>query len=236
MISVMVIGAKGKMGRISVQALKADTRFDVVFEVSRGEDVKAMLSQVRPEVVLDFTLPDCVFQHARVIIESGARPVIGTSGLSLEQIDELKCLARTQKVGGIIVPNFSIGAVMMMKCAQQVARVLPDVHIVELHHDKKVDAPSGTARKTAELLSEVIDVDSAAPSVLAEHYQGVPIHSVRLPSLFAHQAVVFSGCGETLTIKHDASSRECMMPGVLLACEKVTGLTGLEYGLDMLLG
>ena len=223
------------MGRISLKSLQADPRFNVVACVNRGDDLGATLDSHQVDVVLDFSLPDCVFLNAKTVIERGIHLVVGASGLTVEEISELSTLAKTHQTAGLVVPNFSISAVLMMQFAERAAALLSNVHIVELHHDKKVDAPSGTARKTAELIAQHALDRTKEGGVTVSCYQGVPIHSVRLPSLFAHQAVVFQGQGETLTIKHDASNRDCMMPGVLLACEKVMSLASFEYGLDVLL-
>ncbi len=230
MPSVVVIGAYGKMGRISCQTLKANPEFKLLAELGRGDSLSAALQQHQPDIVLDFTRPECVFEHALQAIEHQVRPVIGTSGLTLEQIEQLTARCLQQQLGAMVVPNFSIGAILMMRFAAQAAQYLPAVEIVELHHGEKVDAPSGTARKTAECLSESVTlapIDS--PNALS--YKGVPIHSVRLPGLFAHQAVRCHAKAETLTIKHDAHSRESMMPGVVLSLQRVMQLSSLEYGL-----
>ncbi|MEC9219924.1 MAG: 4-hydroxy-tetrahydrodipicolinate reductase, partial [SAR324 cluster bacterium] len=176
------------------------------------------------------------------IIESGARPVIGTSGLLPEEIAELQALCTKHKLGGIIAPNFAIGAVLMMKYSQDAVKYFPHAEVIELHHDGKVDAPSGTAIKTANLLAES---RSSVPKKIADkeiisgargaNAENIRVHSVRLPGLVAHQEVIFGGQSQTLTIRHDSIHRDSFMPGVCLACKKVMDLNELVYGLEHLL-
>ena len=232
MPTIAVAGAFGKMGRISCHTLQAHPDFELVAELGRQDDLAHALQNLSPDVLLDFTLPECVFDHARLAISSGVRPVVGTSGLNLEQIEQLSQQCAQQGLGGMVVPNFSIGAILMMRFSAQAARYFSSVDMVELHHDKKVDAPSGTARKTAELMSPESSHAMKAKGPLEHHYHGVPIHSVRLPGLFAHQSVRLHGQAETLTIKHDAHSRQSMMAGVVLSAQRVMTLNTLEYGLE----
>ena len=220
MITVIVNGARGKMGQAASAALLADPRFSLLAQLGHEADLTAQLAQYQPDVVVDLTLPDCVYANAKVIIESGARPVIGTSGLTEQQIQSLTTLAAERQCGGIIAPNFSIAAVLMMRFAEQAAKWLPAVDIIELHHQQKVDAPSATAIKTAQMIKS-----SCATA-------DVNIDSVRLPTIFAHQAVLLKGEAETLTIKHDAEDRSCMMPGMLRCCEFVMQVDRLYYGLE----
>ena len=220
MITVIVNGARGKMGQAACAALLADPRFSLLAQLGREDNFAAQLEQHQPDVVVDLTLPDCVYANAKLIIESGARPVIGTSGLTEQHIQSLTFLAQERQCGGIIAPNFSIAAVLMMRFAEQAAQWLPAVEIVELHHQQKVDAPSATAIKTAQMIKS-----SCAKAK-------VNIDSVRLPSIFAHQAVMLQGEAETLTIKHDAEDRSCMMPGMLRCCEFVMQVNRLYYGLE----
>jgi len=176
--------------------------------------------QAKPDVVVDFTVPDTVFDNTRLCLEHGAHVVVGTTGLSVEQVDELRSDAERSDGNCLIAPNFAIGAVLMMEAAKLIAPHMPDCEIVELHHEAKLDAPSGTAKRTAELIEE------------AGGRQDPPIHSVRLPGLVASQEVIFGGLGQTLTLRHDTISRESFMPGVLLAVRKVAELDGLVVGLE----
>ena len=233
MINVAVIGAHGKMGNITTATVNAADNLNLVASLGRGDSLSEMIDSIKPDVVVDFTLPDCVFANAQCIIEHGAHPIIGTSGLTLPQIDTLTQACAEKGIGGLIVPNFSIGAILMMQFAEKAARLLPQAEIIEMHHEQKVDAPSGTARRTAEMLAPYQQESHQQQDTF--HYQGVPIHSVRLPGLFAHQAVVFTGLGETLTIKHDATDRASMMKGIQLACEHVSQLSTCHYGLEHLL-
>lgn len=224
MIKVIVAGAKGKMGQASVDAITKAAGLDLVAKLSREDDLAKAIQDTGAEVVVDFTVPSVVFENSKTIIQQGARPVIGTTGLKSEQIQELQEMCANQNLGGIIAPNFSLGAILMMHFAAEAARFFDHAEIIEMHHEKKVDAPSGTAIKTAEMMA-----------VKKNNREQIPIHSVRLPGLFAHQKVIFGASGETLTIAHDALDRQCMMPGVVLSCKKVMELNKLVYGLDQIL-
>jgi 4-hydroxy-tetrahydrodipicolinate reductase len=173
--------------------------------------------------VIDFTTPDSVFANARLCLECGVHVVVGTTGISEDELEQLRLLARDSEANCFVAPNFAIGAVLMMEAAKLIAPYMPAYEIVELHHDQKLDAPSGTAKRTAEL------------AAAAGGREGAPIHSVRLPGLVAHHEVIFGGPGQTLTIRHDSLSRESFMPGVLLAVRKVAELDGLVVGLESLL-
>jgi 4-hydroxy-tetrahydrodipicolinate reductase len=190
---------------------------------SLGAFLEQVLEQSRPEVVVDFSIPDAVHGNARLCLERGVHAVVGTTGMRAEQLEDLRGLAAGSPANCLIAPNFAIGAVLMMEAAKMIAPHMPDCEIVELHHDRKLDAPSGTSKRTAELIGE------------AGGRQPVPIHSVRLPGLVAHQEVVFGGLGQTLSIRHDSISRESFMPGVLLAVRRVGELDGLVVGLEALL-
>ncbi|MBF0349875.1 MAG: 4-hydroxy-tetrahydrodipicolinate reductase [SAR324 cluster bacterium] len=242
MIRVLVNGAKGKMGQEAVQAIQQDPDLELVGQTDLGDDLSAVIASSRAQVVVDFTTASVAFHNTRKIIESGACPVIGTSGLLPEQVQELQHLAEQKKLGGLIAPNFAIGAVLMMKFAKEASRYFPEAEIIELHHNRKADAPSGTAVKTAAMIAEN---RSRMPQKLEEkellagargaNAQGVPIHSVRLPGLVAHQEVIFGGNNEILTIRHDSLHRSSFMQGVCLACKKVQVLKELVYGLEHLL-
>ena len=218
MTRVAVAGAFGRMGTITCATLIETNEFDCVAQWGRNDDLYLGIQSSKPDVVVDFTLPDCVFENALTYIECGVPFVIGASGLMAEQVQLLKQACEQKNCGALVVPNFSIAAVLMMRFSQVAIKHFPNVRIVECHHDQKVDAPSGTARRTAELLMSAQGRDAI------KEESDIQIHSVRLPSLFAHQAVVFQGVGEQLTIKHDAHDRSSMMPGVLLACRGVVDL------------
>ena len=185
-----------------------------------GVALRDALDDANPDVVVDFTVPLTVFDNARLCLEHGTHVVVGTTGLAPEQVEELRVAAAGSKGNCLIAPNFAIGAVLMMEAAKLIAPHMPDCEIVELHHEAKLDAPSGTAKRTAELIAEAAGSDDP------------PIHSVRLPGLVASQEVIFGGLGQTLSVRHDTISRESFMPGVLLAVRKVAGIDGLVVGLE----
>ena len=216
MIRVGVAGAAGKMGQAVCAAVEAadDLVLAGCADPALGTELAEILGGV--DVVVDFTRPDTVVANALACLEAGVHVVIGTSGFDLAPL-----AAAEQRANVFFAPNFAVGAVLMMRFAQEAAQHLHQAEIIELHHDQKLDAPSGTAARTASLIEPVLG-------------HPVPIHSVRLPGLVAHQEVIFGGLGETLTIRHDSLSRESFMPGVLLAVRKVADLTasplvGLEH-------
>ena len=242
-IRVLVNGAKGRMGQEVVKAVTAASDLELVDQTDLGDDLIARIKVSQAQAVVDFTTAAVAFENTRKILEAGVHPVIGTSGLLAEQVAELQQLAEDKGIGGLIAPNFAIGAVLLMKYAQDAAKYLPDVEVIELHHNRKADAPSGTAVKTAQLIAEA---RQEIPKALVEEKElfegsrgsevhGVRVHSLRLPGLVAHQEVIFGGTGETLTIRHDSIHRESFMPGVCLACRKVIGTQQLFYGLEHLL-
>lgn len=227
-IKVLVNGATGKTGRFAVDAVNEADDLELVGQTGRKDDLSAMIHKTGAEVVIDFTRPDTVYQNTQQIIGAGARPVVGTTGLKPEQINDLKKQCAQKKIGGIIVPNFSLGAVLMMKFAAEAAKYIPAVEIIEMHHPQKLDAPSGTAIKTAEMISS---------QRLSSHpvHHNIPIHSVRLPGFYSHQSVIFGEPGEILTLSHQGLDRRCCIPGIQLACRKVIALQELLYGLEHLL-
>lgn len=243
MINILVNGAFGKMGSLVSQTISDSSNLNLVGETGREYDLKKSILDSKADVVIDFTEPGAVFKNAETIIEAGARPIIGTSGLSLSQINELKKRCKELKRGGLIAPNFSIGALMMMKYAKEIVKYMPNAEIIEFHHDGKVDSPSGTSMRTAELLAEaepkinqpMKPTKATVPNARGALYKQVPIHSIRLSGLLAHQEIIFGSKGETLTLRHDSLDRSCFMQGVMLACEKVMTLNELVYGLEELL-
>lgn len=264
MISVVVAGALGKMGRETVRAVREtsdltlagavdvrakDHRLLVITGDARDtepirQDLNEALDELKPQVMIDFTNPQAVFPNCRAAIRRGIHCVVGTTGLGPKELSDLDHMARENKVGVAVIPNFAIGAVLMMRFAREAASYFNHVEILELHHDGKVDAPSGTAVKTAEMIAETRKVVPQDNPEAFEKYPGcrggkaaeVRIHSVRLPGLVAHQEVIFGDKGQTLTIRHDSLSRECFMPGVILVTRSISRHTGLVYGLEPFLG
>jgi len=212
-----------------------------------GVPVTADLGEIflvgRPTVLVDLSRGDAVPAHARIALDHRTPVVIGATGVATEEVDALRERCREERIGVLLAPNFALGAVLMMEFARRAARFFPHVEITELHHDRKRDAPSGTAIRTARLVAEA---RGAAPArVVTEteviggarggEVDGVRVHSVRLPGLVAHQEVLFGGPGQTLTLRHDSTSEESFMPGLVLAIQKVGGLSGLVEGLEHLL-
>ncbi|RKQ89010.1 dihydrodipicolinate reductase [Brockia lithotrophica] len=256
-VRVAVGGAFGRMGREAVELVRATEHFLLVGTVDRRgrslegvpgfSSVDELFSAVRPDVYVDFTSPEAVYGHTRAALEAGVRPVVGTTGLAREEIEELAALARSKRLGAVIAPNFSLGAAVIRRAAALAARFFPHVEIVEMHHDQKKDAPSGTALLLAEAVAEarggraggVLGEAGSPPSpdhpargVLAF---GVPVHSVRLPGFVAHHELLFGGDGEWLTLRVDTVTRRAFMPGLRYAVERVLELEELVYGLDRLL-
>lgn len=241
-IKVIINGANGRMGKEAVIAVENDAALTLVACAGRSDDLTALIKKYQADVVIDLTNADSVYQNTKTIIAAGAKPVIGTTGLKPEQVLEFAHLCKEKNLGGLIVPNFSIAAVLMMRYAADAARYFPDVEIIEMHHDGKLDAPSGTAVKTAQLIQEtrqtiptVKKEKELYPGARGANYEQIRIHSVRLPGLVAHQQVMFGNQAETLTIRHDTINRSCYMPGLLLACKKVMDLHELKYGLEHVL-
>ncbi|MBI4356634.1 MAG: 4-hydroxy-tetrahydrodipicolinate reductase [Gammaproteobacteria bacterium] len=240
-IRVFVNGAYGRMGEKTVKAILDDPELEIVGEGKRGDDLKALIIEKRPAVVVDFTSAEVVYQNALTIIEAGIHPVIGTSGLSESERAHLQAKSAQKKLGGVIAPNFSLGALWMMQCAEQIVAFFPHVEIIEKHHPGKKDSPSATALQTAERIvksrKEKVSLSIQKETVKGARgalYQNIPIHSVRLPGIYAEQEVIFGGSGETLTLSHVTFDRSAFMPGVLLACKKVIDLDHLVYGLENL--
>ena len=243
LIRVLINGSRGSMGQESVKAVSKDPELELVAQTDLGDNLSDTIKQSQAQVVVDFTTAAVVMENTAAIIESDARPVIGTSGLLPEQISRLQELCKKNNNGGLIAPNFAVGAVLMMKYAKDAAKYFPNVEVIELHHDLKKDAPSGTAIKTANLLAESrksayekkIDEKEILPGARGAESQNIRIHSVRLPGMVAHQEVIFGGKSQTLKIRHDSIHRDSFMPGVCLACKKVMHLKELIYGLEHLL-
>lgn len=262
MIRVGVLGACGRMGQEVVRTIAAAEDMELVgvcdvastgcsigdivgiheLNITIDKELAEMLDRAEPDVVVDFAKPFSM-DNTRLMITRGIVPVIGATGQTPEQLAEISELAASRKTAAMVIPNFAIGAVLMMKFAQEAARYLPNVEIIELHHDRKIDAPSGTSIKTAEMIDAARKEAGIEPTPPAggddpargEKCCGMQVHSVRLPGLVAHQEVIFGGAGQTLTIRHDSMDRTSFMPGVLLAIRRAPGVKGLIYGLDKLL-
>lgn len=260
MIKVGVCGAMGKMGQEVVKAVCADKDLELVCAVDINQidlevcpqsevrvvgDLKSAILIHKPDVMVDFTQPKNVFENAKICLENGVRPVIGTTGLSDEQINELKDLANEKGLGCLIAPNFSTGAILMMKFAQQAAKYFDNAEIIELHHNQKKDAPSGTAIKTALMMSETgkmtfengncPETETIQGSRGGKSYSDIHIHSVRMPGYIASQEVIFGASGQILTIRHDSMDRQCYMAGVKLAVKHVAEHNDFIYGLDKIM-
>lgn len=238
---VIVNGAKGKMGSLACDTLNNHSEFELVAQLTKQDNLGQAIKDTKAQIVVDLTRADCVYDNSLTIIQHGAHPVIGASGLVAEQIKELTAACDARRLGGIIVPNFSIGAVLMMIFSEKAAEYLSEVEIIEMHHQQKLDAPSGTALKTAEMIAEArknpknkLDLKELIPGARGSSHHDINIHSLRLPGVLARQEVLFGNLGETLSITHNSMDRKCFMPGVVLACQKVRGLTTLMYGLEHL--
>ncbi len=262
-IRVLVCGACGRMGRAAVKAVsEADDMLmsaavDVVqtgedagavagvgpLDVPIQDDLESAAQRCSPDVMVDFTQPAAVMANLRCALARGIGCVVGTTGLSDDDLAEVRGLCEANSATTIVAPNFSLGATLMMQCAQLAARHFDHAEIIELHHEGKKDAPSGTALRTADLMAEARSgsfdglptEDVKLEGVRGGDQHGVVIHSVRLPGLVAHQSVIFGGTGETLTIRHDTTGRESFMPGVLLAIRKTRELHGLVIGLEQVI-
>ncbi len=233
--TVIVNGAYGKMGEVTCKTVDAAEQYQLVASLGRNDNLAKEISTIKPDIVIDFTNALCAYENAKTIIDNQTHAIIGTSGLKEHEITTLKKQCDLQKLGAIIVPNFSLGAILMMKCAALIAPYLSQVEIIEAHHPNKIDAPSGTAIKTAALISkkrgefqQIENKQDARGDVICD----IPVHSLRLPGFIASQQVIFGGEDENLTISHNSISRQSFMPGVLLALEKVTTIDHLVYGLE----
>lgn len=239
MLRVAVVGAAGRMGAVTCEAVEADGELDLVARVRSGDGLEKVLD-AGADVAVEFTTPDTVGRNTAWLLERGVHVVVGATGLDDDDLADLE--RRTGPANCLVAPNFAIGAVLMMRLAAEVARHLPDVEIIESHHAGKVDAPSGTALRTARLIAEARAggtapgaASGASAPARGQLVDGIRVHSVRLPGLVAHQEVVFGGPGQTLTVRHDAVDRTSFMPGVLLAVKAVPQRPGMTVGLESLL-
>jgi len=260
-IKVVVYGASGRVGQEVVKAVcqEPETQLVGAVDLKVSEDyltlpdgsgkvpfsasLESILDSYRPDVVVDFTVAKATMPAVRAAAERGINMVIGTTGFTGDDINEMERLAVANKIGIVVAPNFALGAVLMMHLARIAGKYLDHAEIIELHHDRKVDAPSGTSQLTARAMAEARGKPFLPPAVPGEasvsrgqSVEGINIHSVRLPGLMSHQEVILGGDGQTLRIRHDQISREAFMPGVIMAIKEAVKRPGLIYGLDNLLG
>ena len=242
MIKVGVLGARGRMGAEVVKAVTAAADLELVASLDLGDSLDQLVSS-GAQVVVDFTTPDSVMANLEFLISKGINTVVGTTGFDDARVAKVKALiSANPNVGVLIAPNFAIGAVLMMEFATKAAKYFESAEIIELHHPDKVDAPSGTAARTAQLMTQARKdaglpampdaTNSGAPAARGANVGDIPVHSIRLRGLVAHQEVLLGGLGETLTIRHDSLDRAGFMPGVLLGVRKVISNPGLTFGLD----
>ena len=241
-LRVAVIGAAGRIGSEAVRAVEAAPDLELVAALGRGDKLE-QLTEARAQVAVELTHPDSVMANLEFCTAAGIHSVVGTTGWNEERLAALGgWLAASPATGVLIAPNFSIGAVLTMRFAQQAARFFESVEVVELHHDRKADAPSGTATRTAQLIAAARTEAGLAPQqdptthglpgARGADVDGVPVHSVRMRGLLAHQEVLFGDAGETLTIRHDSLHHRSFMPGILLGVRRVVGTPGLTFGLE----
>ncbi len=260
-IRVVVQGALGRMGQTVVNALCREPETEVVGAVELqvaedylplpdgsgtvpfSADLDYILTSCQPDVLVDFTVAQATMPAVRIATKHGVNLVIGTTGLTADDFNEIDRLAKAHKVGAVVAPNFALGAVLMIHLARVAAKYLDYAEIIELHHHLKADSPSGTALSTARAMAAARGKPFYRPPEPGKtsnsrggEVEGVTIHSVRLPGLLAHQEVLLGGPGQTLSIRHDTISRECFVPGIILAIKEVVKSQGLVYGLDTLLG
>lgn len=257
--SVIVSGFKGAMGQYTVQMIQNNPKLELVgvysphlsstdpttFGLKRNVIVTNNASKLpKADIWIDFSVPSAVFENVKFAIKHGYHPVVGTTGLQDSQVEELAKIAKEQSIGGLIAPNFGLSAVLLMQFAQQAAKYFPDAEIIEMHHQGKKDAPSGTAINTAKKISKARSQSSPESESTEDPdaklarglmVDGVPVHAVRLPGYVAHEQVLFGGEGEALTIRQDSFDRKSFMSGVSLACKKVTQLSELVVGLENIL-
>ncbi len=267
-IRVLVAGALGKMGAETVRAAAADPELKLVAAVARravGQDVGEVLLNRRlgapihqdaaeaiarhaPDVLVDFTTARSAVEHVQAAVAAGVNPVVGTTGLTADELEKIRTLCARHGLGGAVIPNFSVGAALLIRLAEQVVRFFPDVELIELHHDEKLDYPSGTAMLTCQRLARARTgaqaaatrpagpplgqpVERAAGARGAE-VEGIRVHSVRLPGLIAHHQLLFGGPGQILSLRHDSTSRASFMPGLVLTIKRVRGFKGVAFSLE----
>lgn len=240
-IKVGVIGADGRMGSETCRAVEAADDLELSARVTRDTDLKVLVDS-GCSVAVEFSTPASVFDNVGFCVDSGIHTVVGATGLTEEQLSDLDERAQRAGIGVFVAPNFALGAVLMMRFASRAARYFDWAEIIERHHERKADAPSGTAARTAALMNEERGRPWSEPGgsesirgVRGGSVEGMRIHSLRLPGSVAHQEVILGGAGETLTIRHDSLARSSFMPGVLMAVARVAELRGVTVGLEHLL-
>lgn len=261
MLRVVVHGALGKMGQQVLDTVCQEPKMEVVGAIDlkvaqdrlplpdgsgtvpSSSDLDSILTSCHPDVMVDFTIAHATMPAARIATNRGVNLVVGTTGLTTDDIAEIERLSREHQVGAVVAPNFALGAVVMMHLAKIAGKYFDYAEIIELHHHLKADSPSGTALSTAKAMAQAKGKPFSHPpepgktsASRGQQVEGITIHSVRLPGLLAHQEVILGGAGQTLSIRHDTISRECYVPGVMLAIKEVVKRQGLVYGLDTLLG
>jgi 4-hydroxy-tetrahydrodipicolinate reductase len=242
-IRVGVLGSNGRMGATVCQAIAASSDCELVAELDIANDLAELVSK-KVQVVVDFTTPDVVMANLEFLAKNNIHAVVGTTGFDAARLGKVAEQFKQSEANVIIAPNFGLAAVLMMQFAQLAAPYFESAEIIELHHPRKADAPSGTAKRTAELIAQartgLPPMPDASTDVVngarGANISGIPVHSVRLQGLVAHQEVLFGGPGESLSIRHDSYDRESFMPGVLLAIRKVSEIPGLTFGLEELIG
>jgi 4-hydroxy-tetrahydrodipicolinate reductase len=242
-IRVGVLGSNGRMGATVCQAIAAASDCELVAELDIANDLAELVSK-KVQVVVDFTTPDVVMANLEFLAKNNIHAVVGTTGFDAARLGKVAELFKQSEANVIIAPNFGLAAVLMMQFAQLAAPYFESAEIIELHHPRKADAPSGTAKRTAELIAQartgLPPMPDASTDVVAgargANISGIPVHSVRLQGLVAHQEVLFGTPGESLSIRHDSYDRESFMPGVLLAIRKVSEIPGLTFSLEELIG
>lgn len=259
-INIILAGPRGRMGSEAVKMVMNEPEFKLVACIDRKHDgallkeiegqpdlavpiysdIRKCFEEIEADVLIDLTVPETGYLHTKTAIEFNIRPVVGTTGFTEEQIEELKGLSQEKNLGGLIAPNFAIGAVLMMKFSEMAAKYMRDVEIIEKHHDRKLDAPSGTAKKTAEMIQNARDSkkqghpdeEETMKGARGAEFDGMRIHSVRLPGLVAHQEVIFGSGGQTLTIRHDSLDRTSFMDGIRVCVLHVMDERELIYGME----
>lgn len=260
--TILINGAFGRMGQLACATIEKHPEFTLIAKTGRNDNLDQAIKSHHPDIVIDLTNAECVWANAQILMRHRAHIIIGTSGLKKEQIHVLLQQSKEKSLGGLIIPNFSIGAVLQMRCAEQIARYFAKAEIIEAHHEKKLDTPSGTALATAakieatwrtqknEMLGKSEQTtgvytlvnkdcerafDNADRFLCASGSCKAPIHSIRLPGLVAKQEILFGAEAETLSIVHNVLNREAYMPGLILACQKVTTFDRIHYGLEFCL-
>ena len=243
MSTVIVNGANGNMGKSAVKAIQADETLTLAGVADKDDSLSKIIQSTPTDVVVDLTHPSAVYDNAHTILSHDCHAVIGTTGLQESQLSALDKLATGRNRAMIVCPNFAISAILMMQFSKQAAQLMDRCEIIEYHHDKKADAPSGTAINTAQLIaksapninSEPLTETEIAPGSRGAQTHNIPIHAIRIPGIVANQEVIFGAQGQSLSIRHDTINRDAFMPGLLIAIKATTTKTGLTYGLEHLL-